>query len=93
MARTRSNDQLKNLVDAAGDVICFNKILAHVKQRLEEPVDTPDEVVENLWYAEACKIVLATRRAEYKRLREAFAPDDVVGEALDNLIKECGAEE
>ena len=45
-----------------------------------------------LWYAEAFRIALAKNKWQYEVLRKAFAPNDRIAEALDNLIKECGAE-
>lgn len=86
-------DRIADLIAAAGAIVVFHKLSEQFKQALEEPVDTPDEVCDMLWYAEAFKIALTKNKWQYEALRRTFAPDDRIAKTMDNLTKECGAEE
>lgn len=86
-------ERLRDFINEAGDIVYFHKMVELSKQRLEETVDTPDEVLDRLWYVKTYSITLERHKAEYESLRKAFSPKDKIAVALDNLIKECGAEE
>lgn len=86
-------ERLENLIRVAGSIVYFHEMVELSKQRLEEPVDTPDEVCDRLWYIKTYNTTLERHRTEYESLRKAFSPKDKIAVALDNLIKECGAEE
>ena len=85
-------ERVGDIIKEAGRIVYFHKMVEHSKQRLEEPVDTPDEVLDRLWYVKTYSVALEQHRAEYESLRKEFSPKDELVEALDNLIKECGAE-
>lgn len=84
-------ERVGDIIREAGCIVYFHKMVEHHKQRLEEPVDTPDEILHLLWCAEVDSTTLRMHRAEYERLRKAFSPEDSLVKALDNLIKESGA--
>ena len=84
-------ERLGNLIKTAGSIVYFHEMVELAKQRLEEPVDTPDEVSDRIWWVNSYSRVLRMHREEYEMLRKAFSPEDKIAKALDNLIKECGA--